>query len=231
MSTSRGPLPVRPREVSVRRCVPAGRPGRSLRGEWLFLYSVLAPAAYEELQGNGVVSAHPEIELFDRDAYDWLIGQMRHRRIPVVEGRYPIWFWAKIRRRDLLGEVRRTVREEPGSVLVTARVHRDRVLLNDYGAWHCVLNRSVCLCADFQYGEEEVERKFDAVWEDLTERFPGWRDLPLPEWPAELRREIEPSWQFIFDLDAAPGYATWQAVVGELRTDDVVSVVRPVLVT
>lgn len=36
---------------------------------------------------------------------------------------------------------------------------------------------------------------------------------PSCEWPPERRREVERSWEHIFDLDAYPSNEYWQATV------------------
>jgi hypothetical protein len=45
-------------------------------------------------------------------------------------------------------------------------------------------------------------------------------------WPADLRDEIERSWERIFDRDSYGPHEFWQATVHALHADDVMEAVR-----
>ena len=54
----------------------------------------------------------------------------------------------------------------------------------------------------------------------------GCHDLPIGQWPADLRREIEESWEGIFELHTWSDSAPVQATLHEICTEDVVRAVR-----
>ena len=52
-------------------------------------------------------------------------------RLP-TKGNAAVWFWAQIRRQELV----ELSKESPEEVLLTCRVPRERVLLSQFGDWH-----------------------------------------------------------------------------------------------
>ncbi|MGY3568107.1 hypothetical protein [Sinomonas sp. RB5] len=54
----------------------------------------------------------------------------------------------------------------------------------------------------------------------------GLDHYDLARWPAELRVELEATWETIFDLSWYGKAAHWQATVHELRAEDVIEAVR-----
>lgn len=54
----------------------------------------------------------------------------------------------------------------------------------------------------------------------------GMRAAPVSDWPADLRAEIERSWESVFDRAGYGRHDVWQATVSVLYTEDVVSAVR-----
>jgi glutathionyl-hydroquinone reductase len=52
------------------------------------------------------------------------------------------------------------------------------------------------------------------------------RAAPVRDWPADLRAEIEQSWEHIFDRSNYGRYEVWQATVHALHAEDVVEAVR-----
>ncbi|MDQ0618668.1 hypothetical protein [Arthrobacter globiformis] len=51
-------------------------------------------------------------------------------------------------------------------------------------------------------------------------------DAGYRHWPADVRRELEDSWEFMLDPANYGRYESWQATVHSLRADDVVEAVR-----
>lgn len=94
-------------------------------------------AAFDELCSTGRIV--PNTALADpgkAGAYSWLYRQM-NTRLP-TSGNGALWFWAKIRRGDLINQCGWS----NGGVLLTCRVPREHVLLSQYDDWHQVLNKS-----------------------------------------------------------------------------------------
>jgi hypothetical protein len=232
-------LPVPAPRVSARWAVRRRAVCFDVRAETLTLCSMLSPAAYGVLAREGVLRADRSVvDPRSVEAYDWLCAQAR-RRLPGAVGGYPIWFWAQIRPRDLLVNVRHAARYDPGSVLVVCRIRRQRCLLSSYDDWHCVLDGSPLVpwpkptradpAADPEEWARWQRRLADAF--DRMERAlaaAGVPRHPVSGWPAELRAQVERGWEHIFDLAAYPPEEYWQATVEELRAGDVVAAGRPV---
>lgn len=147
-------------------------------------------------------------------AYRWMKTQMK-KRIAGYSGRFPLWAWSERQFADL----RKTGHAPKGSkaLLVECEIPAERVLLSDFTAWHFALN-------DWHLGRTEAEHK---AWLRRWGRDKDWhRKLP-----AEGRREIEASWEVMFDPEALDkikdmdGDRALQAVFEELVIpDEVVSV-------
>lgn len=232
MSTS---LPSEPPEVPASRAVPPGRIGYDLDADPLLLHSLLSADAYAQLASNGVLRVDPAHFNFPefRAAYDWMRDQMR-RRIPGSSGNYPIWLWAKIRRRDLIDSVRRDTRRHPGSILVTCRIPRNRCLLSHFDDWHHVLNAWPYIdCAEPTTDAElaEYERRLDQAYAEHEARLEQAglpATAPIEDWPADLRAQCDASWEAILDVTRYPASSCWQACVDTLQATDVTTAVRPV---
>jgi hypothetical protein len=68
---------------------------------------------------------------------------------------------------------------------------------------------------------EKASDELDARLEDA-----GLRAALVRDWPADLRSEIERSWECIFDRGNYGRYEVWQATVHALHAEDVVEAVR-----
>jgi hypothetical protein len=141
------------------------------------------------------------------------MAEQMKKRLPGCSGRFPLWAWYKPR-----PDLRRSGHLERGTpgVRLELLVPASRVLLSDFDAWHCVLNRW-----HLSLTEEE-----DARWESRLPK--GYR--PGSELPPELERELRASWERIFDLElvAKSGWVAkeqWvQAVLERIELADVVGV-------
>jgi hypothetical protein len=102
-------------------------------------------------------------------------------------------------------------------VLITARIHRSRLLLSEFMEWHSVLNHGPVLPADIDIAD------FDAYYDRLDEQGPGWRrpDTAAPH----MRQQLEGTWEHIFDITMWPATSHWQATVTELGLTDVTTAV------
>ena len=151
-----------------------------------------------------------------------MLRQME-RRLP-TRGEAALWLWAKIRREDLL----HLCGAYKGQVLLTCRIPRERVLLSHYGDWHSVLNAFPNYRDLPGETEEAADARIDALHDNFWERVKAARVDPddLTDWPADLRDELEATWEIIFDPVWYGRTAYWQATVHELRIEDVVEAVR-----
>ena len=150
------------------------------------LWTIQPVETFTRLQREKVlyVDEHTVPEEF-RHAYDWMREQMA-RRIPGYGGHYPWWGW--VNRPDL----RRSGHLPPGTkgVRLELEVPDAEVLLSDFDAWHCVLNRSYLALTEEE--DEAWEARFRSAVPDPY----AW---PPPEpWYSEILA----SWERIFDLHA-----------------------------
>ncbi|MFE4227034.1 DUF3841 domain-containing protein [Arthrobacter sp. NPDC056886] len=135
-----------------------------------------------------------------------------------------LWFWAKIRRQDLVD----LCRQSAGEVLLTCMVPRDRAMLSHFGDWHSVLNESPLAPEIPGESDEELEARLNRMFDDFEDRLraAGARDLGRPHWPEDLRAEVEQGWESILEPGNYGRFGSWQATKHELRADDVVGAVR-----
>ncbi|MET3721771.1 hypothetical protein ABIB27_003647 [Arthrobacter sp. UYEF21] len=97
--------------------IPAGRIAYDIHAPVLLLQTVQSVEAYDELCATGRIVPNPS-QATPRmaDAYTWIYRQMNHR-LP-TRGDGAQWFWAKIRRRDLVSRCGWA----EGGVLLTCRL-------------------------------------------------------------------------------------------------------------
>ncbi|KFD41422.1 hypothetical protein DK28_0209190 [Peptococcaceae bacterium SCADC1_2_3] len=120
-------------------------------------------------------------------AYRWMRERMQ-KQLPGYSGGYPVWLWHRPK-----PDLRRSGHLAKGSraVLIEVLLPADRILLSDFDAWHCVLNRW------FLYLSEKEEKFWEAG---------APKDYHLHgRLPPELERELKASWERIFDLKAIAG--------------------------
>lgn len=128
-----------------------------------------------------------------RQAYQWMIKQMRKRGIKTK--RYPVWAWyrwncnGQERRGPRLSECRDTCPLNEHFCRIKFEAPDELVLLSDFSLWHCVLNRHFA-------GTDEEEKK---AIEDSLAKLNTKQDLPGIVW--EFTDYIRESWERIFDLD------------------------------
>ena len=157
----------------------------------MILWTIQDMAAWERLQRNGVLRADGRrVWPHFRDAYRWMSEQMR-LRLPPNQARYPLWGWY---RWDGTGRPRPDLRASAhlprgtAGVRIEIELDDNLVLLSDFEAWHCVLNRC-----------------FNSLNEGEFEAFHAEMDAagvvgPWP-YPDPFGSRVESSWQRIFDLE------------------------------
>ncbi|QOT19322.1 DUF3841 domain-containing protein [Paenarthrobacter sp. YJN-5] len=163
------------------------------------------------------------MEPLHADAYDWLYRQMASRLTSVGVG--AVWFWAQIRRDDLID----LCKASPGDVLLTCRVPRERVLLSHYGDWHSALNRHMLVIELPDESDDDYRARWDLAYENVQSRILAAGHGPGAEyghWPEDLRVELERSWEFMLDPRNYGRYESWQATTHCLQAGDVVRAVR-----
>lgn len=198
--------------VPADRCVPAGRQPFDLGADRLHVVTVVSAGAFAVLEETGtlapvreVVPAAGDLDAFAA-AYDWMRWQMA-LHLEGYRGGFPLWVWARIRRTDLVSNLRAVATPSPGSVVVTCSVPREHLLLTDYLGWHDVPNGSpslpaTCpLCGTAFCDDPARLDRWHGGWHD------AW-DAPVPrgdqghrrpwwEWPAELRSELFATWEVV----------------------------------
>ncbi len=159
------------------------------------LWTIQGIAIYEQLQREGVayctkprIGNMPE---FQR-AYRWMAEQMR-KRIggPPIEGiEYPMWAWyqynsAKDKKPP------RTPKDmgEGVSAYMEIEIPDNEVLLSDLGSWLAPLNE--CPLDDW--------KRIGRITDKLDKE--AGRMLQFDEYPTNVQKEIEKSWEAVFDIN------------------------------
>jgi hypothetical protein len=198
--------------------------GYDLSADRLLLHTIQTEEAFEGLLTTGALTPDPSrVDPLLADGYGWLYRQMA-ARLP-TQGDGALWFWAQIRRQDLV----ELCKESAGEVLLTCRVPRERVLLSHYGDWHSALRRSPLLIELPGESDEEYCARLERTFEEVDARIRAAgvaRAAGYRHWPEDLRNELELSWEFILDPGNYGRYESWQATVHCLYEDDVVEAVR-----
>ncbi|MGN0064236.1 MAG: DUF3841 domain-containing protein [Nocardioides sp.] len=127
--------------------------------------------------------------------------------------------------------MRYSAAQNRGEVLLEVVVPCDRVLLSGFDDWHCVLNSSLLVPVTAGEDNDEWWARAEPMIEDFAARVSaagfsnsGMQDVRA--WPDDLRTEIETSWLGVFDRSQWDRDEYVQAVVHEIRAEDVVRVTR-----
>jgi hypothetical protein len=159
------------------------------------LWTIQGIAIYEMLQCNGIAyCTKPEWgndPVFMR-AYHWMAGQMRQRiGEPPIEGiEYPIWAWYQYNSAKDKKPPRSPKDISKGiSAYMEIEIPDKEVLLSDFSAWHSPLNEGPL---------NDWKRIFKET--DRLDKAAG-RLLSFDEYPLHIQKDIEKSWEGVFDLD------------------------------
>lgn len=159
------------------------------------LWTIQGIEIYEQLQHDGVVyctkPSWSDDESFMR-AYRWMAEQMKHRigEPPIKEIEYPMWAWYQYNSAKSNKPPRSPLDVPEGiSVYMEIEIPDKDVLLSGFGNWHAVLNQ--CALSDWK----KIEKKTDLLDKEAGRR------LEFDEYPLDIQKEIEKSWEAIFDLN------------------------------
>mgnify|MGYP001583867129 CR=1 FL=1 len=182
------------------------------------LWTIQTLGAWRRLKRVGRLTGDGRRHWHDfRPAYRWMRVQMM-RRGCLGPLQHPLWTW-HFPRPDLRGGalLSRGIR----GVRLELQVPPDRVLLSDFEAWHCVLNRHYLALT------EREDDRFEVLCRRRTGKaIPRWSNLP-----ADLRAHVRMSWERIFDLERLASSPVWkprrgtsdiQGTVAEIRLEEVV---------
>jgi len=182
------------------------------------LVTIQDKAAYDDLCATGVLRCKTELaewlsEDCFKDAYDWLVRQMKKRiGEPPIGVSYPIWAWHSLDYKPAKVDLRRTEFNNYSGehYILTVDIPDEQVLLSDEENWHFVLNNSF-------FGATRSETAFNEV--------EAWFDL-LPH--NEQVKVKEKSWENIFDVTQFDsGFHRQgcyvQATFWELRKEQIIS--------
>jgi hypothetical protein len=198
----------------------------------MILWSILTKQAWEQLQRKGYLRTDRRCIWKERlIPYQWMTEQMVQRlSIPrPTQNTMPVWAWyqwenEKRCKPDLRSGCHLPKGDE--GVRIEFQADDEKVLLSDFELWHYVLN---------YWYLPNSERDGNAFEKKLAKAglsfFKHEHSNPLPH--AQYRREIERSWERIFDIgwsDKRHAIAvplqrkSIQATLWELRLEEVLQV-------
>jgi hypothetical protein len=159
------------------------------------LWTIQGIAIYEQMVNEGIAFCTTP-SWSDDDyfmyAYHWMAEQMRKRigEPPVDDIKYPIWAWYQYNSAKSKKPTRSTsIIPEGISAYMEIEVPDKDVLLSCFDCWHAVLN--LCPLCNWK----SITKKTDALDKEAGRR------LEFKEYPVEIQKEIETSWEAVFDLD------------------------------
>ena len=159
------------------------------------LWTIQGIEIYEQLQRDRVAyctkPAWSDDEKFMK-AYLWMADEMRQRigEPPIKEIKYPMWAWYQ----HISAKSKKPPRsyldiQEGVSAYMEIEIPDNEVLLSDFCNWHNVLNQYPLT------NWKRIDKKTD-----LLEKEAG-KSLDFDDYPVKIQKEIEESWEAIFDLD------------------------------
>ena len=190
------------------------------------LWTIQGIEIYEQLQRDRVAyctkPAWSDDEKFMK-AYLWMADEMRQRigEPPIKDIKYPMWAWYQYNSTKSKKPPRSYLDIQEGvSAYMEIEIPDNEVLLSDFCNWHNVLNQYPLT------NWKRIDKKTD-----LLEKEAG-KSLDFDDYPLEIQKEIEKSWEAIFDLDRRDKEVgrthkrnrSIQATFWMLKPDNVISV-------
>lgn len=125
-------------------------------------------------------------------AYHWMAEQMRKRigepPIEVIE--FPMWAWYQYQSSKKKKPLRSPLDVSEGvSAYMEIEIPEDEVLLSCFTNWHSALNQWPL------DNWKRIERKTNVLMKEAG------KQLYFNDYPLDIQKEIEKSWEAIFDLD------------------------------
>lgn len=159
------------------------------------LWTIQGIEIYKQMQRDGVAfCTKPEWSDDEKfmKAYRWMVEQMKQRigEPPINDIKYPIWAWYQYNSAKSKKPPRSYLDIQEGvSAYMEIEIPDDEVLLSDFMNWHNVLNQFPL--TDWK----KINKKTD-----LLEKEAG-KNLRFKDYPVEIQKEIEKTWDAIFDLN------------------------------
>ncbi len=159
------------------------------------LWTIQGIEIYEQLQRAGVAYCTKPVWADDEKfmkAYRWMVDQMRQRiGEPPIKGiEYPMWAWYQYNSAKSNKPPRSPLNIQEGlSAYMEIEIPDNEVLLSGFMNWHNVLNQWPLT------NWKRINKKTD-----LLEKEAG-KSLDFDDYTVEIQKEIEKSWEAIFDLD------------------------------
>ena len=190
------------------------------------LWTIQGIEIYEQLQRDRVAyctkPAWSDDEKFMK-AYLWMADEMRQRigEPPLKDIKYPMWAWYQYNSAKSKKPPRSWLDIQEGvSAYMEIEIPDNKVLLSGFCNWHNVLNQWPLT------NWKRIDKKTD-----LLEKEAG-KSLDFDDYPVEIQKEIEDSWEAIFDLDRRDKEVgrthkrnrSIQATFWMLKPDNVISV-------
>ena len=187
------------------------------------LWTIQSIDVWEKLKEEEIISCDTKLAVHLKDeeysfleSYNWMRKEMINRigDSPNKSNIYPIWGWYINRGLNKKPDLRRSAYGPSGEQMVCMELEipDNKMLLSDFDLWHFVLN-------NWYLGDSTNEEEQDEEWR--------WLDTLSEE---EKQKEIEASWDRIFDVDKTSinTYSTFgdyiQATFWELKLSEVINV-------
>ena len=142
------------------------------------------------------------------EAYDWLVGHAPNRAHRPADAEYPVWVSLARDTAMLL---------EPGRVLLELEVDPAQLAFIHVGKWGMILNYSY-IPADAADGERHRKLLSDYRVSDVT--------AYMSQFYPAIKREIEASWDRLFDERIQLGGNHQYGILWELKKEWIVDVIQ-----
>ena len=158
------------------------------------LWTAQGIAIYKQLQNEGIAyctKPNTDYPVFMR-AYHWMAEQMRQRigEPPIAGIEFSMWAWYQYNSAKDKKPPRSPLYVSEGvSAFIEIEIPDNQVLLSDFSSWHSPLNEGPL---------NDWKRIFKET--DRLDKEAG-RLLSFDEYPSNIQKDIEKSWEGVFDLD------------------------------
>ncbi len=180
-------------------------------------HMIMARNVFALFKDQGHLFPDPSLILREdmRPSYRWMARQMEERLRPLQRGcpAWPMWAWI---RHDGF-EVPPPIERSDEHLVVSMRFDADDILLSEMGSWEEVLNNFIV--ADRHQPQSWQDAEHQAFFEKCAD---AGCSISMNPYPRPLQREVEASWERIFDVRPADDIV--QATFFSIRAEDVVEV-------